>query len=87
MHTERFFEAPPGIPEIRTFTKSEIVSLCRDANFDVLRLKGIKVVTDYLANIPKKTRILKRLEEEMSEIEDLTSMARHVYLLCRKPLH
>jgi S-adenosylmethionine-dependent methyltransferase len=87
LRTKRFLEAPPGLPKIRTFTKSEIVSLCRDANFDVLRARGIKVVTDYLPNIPKRTSTLKRLEEEMSEIEDLTSMARHVYLLCRKPLH
>jgi S-adenosylmethionine-dependent methyltransferase len=87
LRTERFLEAPPKVPKIRTFTKSEMVSLCRDANFDVLLVRGIKVVTDYLPNIPKRTGTLKRLEEVMSEIEDLSSMARHVYLLCRKPLH
>jgi len=87
LQTERFFESPHGIPRIKTFTRSEIVSLCLDASFELLRVKGIKVVTDYLSEIPRKTRILERLEEKMSEIEDLSSMARHIYLICRKPLH
>jgi len=81
------FEAPRGIPKIRTFTKSEIVSLCSEANFEVLRVKGIKVITDYLPEITHDTEILKRLEEKMSDIEDLSSLARHIYLICRKPLH
>jgi len=87
LRAEDFYEAPYGIPEIRTFTKSEIVNLCSDANFEVLRVKGIKVITDYLPEIPQKTRTLERLEKIMSEIEDLSSIARHIYLICKKPLH
>jgi len=87
LETDHFFEAPHGIPKIETFTKSEIVNLCSDANFEVLRVKGIKVVTDYLSEIPRDTKMLKRLEEKMSDIEDLSSLARHIYLICRKPLH
>jgi S-adenosylmethionine-dependent methyltransferase len=83
LQTEGFFEAPDGIPEIRTFTKSEIVNLCLGANFEVLRVKAIKVVTDYLSKIPANTRMLKKLEEKMSEIEDLSSVARHIYLICK----
>jgi S-adenosylmethionine-dependent methyltransferase len=84
---EHFFEAPYGVPKIETFTKSEIVNLCLEANFEILRVKGIKVVTDYLPEIPRKTRGLKVLEERMSEIEDLSPIARHIYLICRKPCH
>jgi S-adenosylmethionine-dependent methyltransferase len=84
---EHFFEAPHGVPEIKTFTKSEIVNLCLDGNFEILCVKGIKVVTDYLSEIPRKTGRLKALEEELSEIEDLSPIARHIYLVCRKPCH
>jgi len=87
LQTEDFFEAPNGIPEIKTFTESEIVNLCLDAHFEVLRAKEIKVVTDCLYEIPANTRMLVGLEEKMSEIEDFSSVARHIYLICRKPLH
>jgi len=87
LRAKDFFEAPHGIPKVKTFMKSEIVDLCLRTNFEVLSVKGIKMVTDYLSEIPREATILKRLEEKMSEIEDLSSLARHVYLVCRKPLH
>ena len=57
------------MPEIKTFTKSEIVSLCLDANFEVLRAKEIKVVTDYLSEIPVNTRMLESLEEKIVKLK------------------
>jgi S-adenosylmethionine-dependent methyltransferase len=87
LQIEPFFESPHGIPEIKTFTKSEIISLCSETNFEILCIKGIKVITDYSSEISRSTKTLQRLEEKMSAIEDLSSLARHVYLICRKPLH
>jgi ubiquinone/menaquinone biosynthesis C-methylase UbiE len=86
LQTEHFFESPHGIPEIKTFTKSEIVSLCLETNFEILCIKGIKVMTDYISRVSQSTEILQRLEEKMSTIEDLSSLARHIYLICRKPV-
>jgi S-adenosylmethionine-dependent methyltransferase len=87
LEAENFFEAPHGVPKIKTFTKSEIANLCLHANFEILCVKGIRVITDYLSRTPRQTGRLKALEEKMSEIEDLSSIARHIYLICRKPCH
>lgn len=87
LEAKNFFEAPQGLPKIKTFTKSEIVNLCLNANFEILCVKGIKVVTDYIPETLHNIRRLKALEEKMSEIEELSSIARHIYLICRKPCH
>jgi S-adenosylmethionine-dependent methyltransferase len=79
-----FRQSPPGIPPIRTFTRSEIVKLCTDARFKVLHVKGIRIVSDYTPELPKETQTLENLEMKLSEKEEFSSIGRHMYLLCKK---
>jgi S-adenosylmethionine-dependent methyltransferase len=79
-----FHQSPPGIPPIRTFTKNEIVKLCTAARFKVLHVKGIRIISDYTPELPKKTQTLENLEMKLSEKEEFSSIGRHIYLLCDK---
>lgn len=85
LRTENFFVSPrKGIPEIRTFTKDEIVSLCKNANFKIVSVKGMRIISDYLPIAQRKSKVLDRLETEMSKIEGLSSIGKHIYIVCRK---
>lgn len=85
LRTKNFFVSPrKSIPEIRTFTKDEIVSLCKDANLKIVSVKGMRIVSDYLPIAQRKSKVLERLETEMSKIEDLSSIGKHIYVVCRK---
>jgi S-adenosylmethionine-dependent methyltransferase len=84
LQVKNFFVSPRKIlPKIRTFTKGEIVNLCRDANFNILQIKGLRVMFDYLPKNLQKTGLLEKLEMRLSEIEDLSSISRHIYLVCK----
>jgi S-adenosylmethionine-dependent methyltransferase len=84
LRSKNFLQSPPGIPLIKTFTRSEIVNLCRVARFDVLHVKGLRIISDYISKLPTETQILKSLEMKLSEKEGLSSLGRHIYLVCKK---
>lgn len=87
LQVKNFFVSPRKVlPRIRTSTKNEIVNLCRDVNFSIQCVKGIRVMFDYLPKNWQKAELLERLEMKLSEIEDLSSLARHIYIVCKKAL-
>ena len=84
LETDIFRQSPPGIPLVRTFTKSEILKLCNDTKFEVLYVKGIRIISDYISKLPEKTQALESLEMKLSEKEDFSSLGRHIYLVFKR---
>jgi len=84
LQTEIFLQSPAGIPLIRTFTKEEIVSFCVAAGFKVLVIKGVRIISDYLPELPKDTEILESLEMRLSELLDCVPLSRHIHVVCKK---
>jgi S-adenosylmethionine-dependent methyltransferase len=84
LQAELFLQSPRDIPLVRTFTRNEIVKLCTAAKFELLHVKGLRIISDYISKLPQETETLERLEMKLSEKEDLSSLGRHLYLICKR---
>ncbi len=85
---ERLFVTMPRLGTLRTFERSELLTLLKRANLKPVRTMGLRIISDYLLyaqkSPPQNLETFKELEFLLSRSPDWNSIGRFFFIISKK---
>ena len=88
LNSQELFVNIGKLPRIRTFEKAELMDMCSAAGMKIIKIMGLRVLTNYLQACWKESieqsKELEMLEKKLSEMEEGSAISRFLFLICKR---